>query len=307
MITIALCTRDGAAHLPAQLASLQAQASVRWQLWASDDHSTDTTPHILAEFARKAPPGRVRLLQGPGQGFAANFLSVLLHPDLPDGPVALCDQDDVWLPEKLARACDHLQRADPEGTQALLYSCRSRIVDETLHPTGLSALPHRAPSFGNALVENILPGNTMALSAAALALLRRAGQPAGIAYHDWWIYLLITGAGGRVLYDDSPQILYRQHRGNQIGTKRPLARLQARLRRLRKGIYSQALRNNRAALAAQPDLLCAKAKSALSAYETARQQKGRSATALLRDAGIERQSPRDTALLYAAAAAGWLP
>lgn len=215
-VTILMATRNGAAHLAAQLDSLLAQSHGNWSLWVSDDGSTDATRSILAEFGRAQPGRLARLVEGPRAGTAAqNFLSLMCHPDLPPGPVALADQDDVWLRGKLARALRRMAAA-PAGVPCL-YAAESILTDEALTPFARSREPDARPSFGNALVQNLFGGHSAMLNADALALVRAAGLPQGVAHHDWWLYQLVAGAGGACLLDPLPVVLYRQHAGNQIG------------------------------------------------------------------------------------------
>ena len=214
-VTILMATLNGAAFLPAQLESLSAQTHRDWRLWVSDDGSTDGTLGVLHDFARARPDRDVRILQGPMRGSAANFLSALCHPDLPPGPVALCDQDDIWLRGKLARALRRMAAAPPEVP--VLYAAESWRCDATLAARRASRAPRIAPDFGNALVQNLCAGHTTVLNGPALALVRRAGPLSAIAFHDWWFYQLVTGAGGLCLLDPRPVALYRQHGGNTFG------------------------------------------------------------------------------------------
>tara|TARA_R110002020_G_scaffold358985_2_gene571731 strand:- start:59 stop:976 length:918 start_codon:yes stop_codon:yes gene_type:complete len=226
-VTIALCTRNGAAHLRAQLDSYAAQSHGDWDLWVSDDGSTDATREILSDFAARHGAGRsIRILDGPQQGVAANFLSLLCHPDLPAQPVALSDQDDLWLPEKLS-----LGLRDLAGETPTLYGAQSIHVDSDLTPIGRS-LGGGVPSFGNALVQNIVSGHSAMLNAAALGLVRRAGVPVGIPYHDWWLYQLITGAGGTVVVRPDAVLLYRQHGDNAMGSHQGVRATLTRLRQV---------------------------------------------------------------------------
>ena len=96
-VRILLATWNGARYLQAQLDSYLAQDHDNWALWVSDDLSTDGTWEILQAFAARHPEREIVLKRGPGRGSAANFLSLLCDPELPVGPVALSDQDDVWL------------------------------------------------------------------------------------------------------------------------------------------------------------------------------------------------------------------
>ncbi len=110
-VTIVMATLNGERYLPDQLDSIARQSHRDWRLFVSDDGSTDATRAILSDFARQHP---VTVVSGPALGCAAaNFLSALCHPDLPAGPVALADQDDVWLDGKLARAFRRLGPTKP--------------------------------------------------------------------------------------------------------------------------------------------------------------------------------------------------
>ncbi|MCJ7874804.1 glycosyltransferase [Phaeobacter sp. J2-8] len=215
-ITILLATYNGAQYLPDQLASYVAQRDVAWDLWVSDDGSTDNTRAIIDAFRVQHGTGRdIRLLEGPRAGAAANFMSLLTHPDLPlDGPVALSDQDDVWHPDKLSTALAALHASGP----MTLYSAQCFHTDAALNVIGLSRPPPRAPSFRNALVQNVVSGHSLVMDAQARALVRAAGLPrGGIPYHDWWLYQLISGAGGHIHVDTARMNHYRQHDTNVMG------------------------------------------------------------------------------------------
>lgn len=228
LVTILLCTANGARFLPAQLASFVDQSHENWSLWISDDGSTDDTCAIARAFRNAhAKTHDIRLVEGPRQGAAANFMSLLCHPDLPSGYVALSDQDDVWCPHKLERALTRL--ATIADQRPAIYGAQSVHVDEELEPIGVSRTPRRAPSFANALTQNIVSGHSTVLNSAAHSLVRAAGVPSGIAYHDWWLYQLISGAGGAVLIDDAQALMYRQHHINVLGAHRGW---RARLKRL---------------------------------------------------------------------------
>lgn len=118
-IIVLLATRNGAAHLRAQLESFLSQLHRPTRLIISDDGSRDDTPAILAEFAASAPGFIVELKDGPRRGGAQNFLRLL--QTVPKGTdfVALSDQDDVWLPDKIARGVRLLSQL-PADRPALL-------------------------------------------------------------------------------------------------------------------------------------------------------------------------------------------
>ncbi len=302
---IAMCTLNGAAHLAQQLDSLEAQSLDAWDLWVSDDGSHDATRAILADYAaRWQGRHRVHVIDGPRRGVAANFLTLLCDPRLPaDRPVALSDQDDIWFPDKLARAGRALASAGPG--QVLLYGAQSLHVSADLQPLGPSRAPRRAPAFANALAQNIVSGHSAVLSPGALALLRRAGVPQAVPFHDWWLYQLISGAGGQVVVDDAVVLAYRQHPGNAIGAHRGARAMGARLATILSGTYGAWIRTNLAALTATDACLTPPARRLVEYLgrdlNGSRQRIG--ARRLMR-AGLYRQSRLTTAALTTAALLG---
>ncbi len=246
-IRILMATWNGAAHLRQQLDSFLAQDMPDWGLWVSDDGSSDGTRDLLAAFRAAHPQREIRLLAGPRHGSAANFLSLLTHPELPCGPVALSDQDDVWMPHRLSRGLT----AVSHSSDPVLYGATT--IETTPDLTPLPKQRHRLPppSFQNAMVQNIVAGNTVTMNAAALQALRAGGAP-DVPYHDWWIYLRLAGVGADIVLDDRPVLFYRQHARNVIGAHRgAMARLQ-RARALVRGTYRDWLQANLAALLARP-------------------------------------------------------
>jgi glycosyltransferase involved in cell wall biosynthesis len=211
-VAVLIATFDGEAYLAAQLDSLAAQEGVEVQVFARDDGSTDGTLAILGKYAGRwpglaAPFGGVRL--GP----AASFLELLAKAPGDFDGYAFCDQDDVWLPDKLKRAMCRLND-DAEGRPGL-YCSRVLRVDQDLK----SPRPARIDSdgrFEHLLFENIAYGNTVVINPAARSLIAEHARTAGIIMHDWWCALVVA-AFGTVVYDERPGILYRQHGGNQIG------------------------------------------------------------------------------------------
>lgn len=154
-------------------------------------------------------------------GYSKNFLWGLAEVPNDADYFAFSDQDDIWLEDKLKTAVDAL-RAIPAETPAL-YCSRTRLVKEDGQTViGDSSFYKRAPSFQNALVQNICAGNTILLNKTAKRLIEKTSKNIDVISHDWWSYLLISGAGGKVIYDTNPTLLYRQHDANVLGAKNDL-------------------------------------------------------------------------------------
>ena len=226
-IAILLCTFNGASFLPAQLASLAGQSFKNWRLFVSDDGSMDDTIAIVSEYKERLGTAPVNIRNGSRQGFVKNFLSLACDPSLSFDYYAYCDQDDVWEPDKLARAVERLSRTSPKIPA--MYCSRTTLIDDEGKTLAYSRAYRRKPSFHNALVQSIASGNTIVFNESARRLLMICGSTAKIPSHDWWTYLLTTGAGGEVYYDQIPQVRYRIHGDNVIGTN---TGLRNRLRRL---------------------------------------------------------------------------
>lgn len=300
-VTILMAARDGARWLPAQLDSFLAQTHGNWSLWVSDDGSTDDTRAIVIDFARRHPRHDVRLFDGPCRGAAANFLSLLLHPDLQPGIVALSDQDDVWLPFKIARALDRIAAA---GDGAVLYGGQSLHAGPDLRITGRSRTGGAVASFGNALVQNVVSGHSAVLSAEALRIVRGAGDPGRVPFHDWWLYLLLSGAGAQVIVDPEAVLLYRQHDSNLLGAHSgPRAHLR-RMRAIARGDYRAWVETNLAALGQVAPLLTEEARGLLDHLDSLPQAAGMARLRSLRAAGVRRHGFLGDAVLGLAVLGG---
>ncbi len=218
-VAILLATYNGATYLPEQLDSFIAQEHRDWAVFWHDDESTDATGTIMAAFAERVGSERcVAVRRPPGRlGVLGSFLALLraAAPGLGErDAVAFADQDDVWLPPKLSRAVAAL--AVSPLTQPALYFARQVLVDERRRRLGLSAPLTITPGFPASLTQNVAAGCTVLLNRAAAALVADS-RPPECTLHDWWSYILVSAAGGRIVADPEPTILYRQHEGNAIG------------------------------------------------------------------------------------------
>lgn len=305
-VGILMAVYNGAETLNAQLESLSVQSHADWQLLVSDDGSSDDSRAILARFAQTHD---VTVLEGPQQGAAQNFM-FLLHQaaaHLPqDSWLAFCDQDDVWLPERVALGVAALQAADATDQPALFCS-RTWVVDHDLSNRRISSPRPRPPGFLNALSQNIAAGNTILLNAAGARLLMQASREAGqVVMHDWWAYQLICGAGGRVVHDDTPLLLYRQHEGNEVGANTGWRAKAQRLRRMLRGEFRTWNAINIAALQASRHRLSARAQGQLDRFAALRKSTAPKRVLAVWRLGLYRQSIASTVALWVAACLGKL-
>ncbi len=297
-VAVLLGTKNGAAFIGEQLASLLAQSHSLVDLWISDDGSTDGTTAIIDSWKSRWHKGRLTLVTGPCRGFAANFRSMIVDPRIEADYYAFCDQDDIWEPDRLESAIRWKQTLDP-GIP-LLFCSRTATISETGNTIGCSPLFRRPPSFRNALVQSIAGGNTMMFNRAARDLLARASSRTEFVSHDWWAYLIVTAAGGIVRYDPRPLVRYRQHAANQVGANATWKARVSRLGRLFKGEFAGWTDYNLDGLAANRDILTGDAAACLGLFIRSRKGSVFHRLGRLRRSGVYRQTLFGTLGLYLA-------
>lgn len=268
-VAVLICTYQGEKHIRQQIESIVRQTHRDWCIFVSDDGSSDDTLAILAEYYDRLGPGRLRIFAGPRRGFAANFFSLLARDEVEADFYTFTDQDDEWDDSKIERAIWALAQV-PAG-KAALYGSRSELVDEEGRHLGFSRMFTRPSSFANALVQNMVSGNTMVLNAEAMRLIRRVGTDVQVSAHDWWAYLLVTGCGGVMIYDRYPTIRYRQHGRNLYGGNISLAARWHRVKRLLAGDFRDWNAKNLAALGSCRHLLTEDSRRRVALFEQARQ------------------------------------
>jgi glycosyltransferase involved in cell wall biosynthesis len=297
-VAILQSSYNGARFLKDQLTSFRGQSHHDWLLFNSDDGSTDESLSILARFQRELGVDRVFLRAGPRAGFVANFLSLGCDTGIEADYYAFADQDDVWEPDKLHGALDWLTTV-PQNVPAL-YCSRTRLIDENGRLIGFSPLFEKAPSFANALVQNIAGGNTMVFNAAARRLLA-AGGIVDVPSHDWWLYILVTGLEGAVFYDPSCSVRYRCHEKNLVGSNIGLWPRILRAKMLVEGRFRRWTDMNIDALERSGLPLTSRTQAILDTFSQARKQGLPARVRGIRKSGVYRQTVLGNIGLFAGA------
>jgi glycosyltransferase involved in cell wall biosynthesis len=209
-VDVLLATYNGGKFLKQLLKSLENQEGVSVSIFVNDDGSTDDTLEILNSWKMKGIIKSISFSEkiGPSAAFD-KMLSMCQESDY----VAFCDQDDEWKPTKLKSQIRSVGSTSP----ILVFSPRS-YIDENSVLFGRSMYPNKGPSFANALVENIAPGNTILLNKRAVMLINQNRLPQNLNY-DSWIYLLLS-AFGKCIYVNYPLVDYRIHASNAIGLRK---------------------------------------------------------------------------------------
>jgi glycosyltransferase involved in cell wall biosynthesis len=200
--------------LERQMASLRAQTRRDWTCIIHDDGSRLDRWAAIEELARSDERFQVHRAER-NRGFYRNFEAALALIPSTTPYVALCDQDDVWFPEKLAASIDRLD-ANPRAQ--LVYS-DMRIVRSDGEVVAATYWNNRRNNFRN--FDTLLFANTVTGAASVMrGSLLDAALPfppeQGPSFHDHWL-ACAAFVGGGLEYVDRPLYDYTQHGGNVIG------------------------------------------------------------------------------------------
>lgn len=212
-ISVAMGTFNGSKYILDQLKSLADQYHLPYELVVCDDRSTDDTFQILERF-RSSAPFEVRLYRNDKNlGFADNFLKAA---SLCRGEwISFCDQDDVWLPEKLLNCVIAIRKNE----KALLVLQNAYISD--------AELKDRKRIFPNSIKPGyygpsahygfwVWPGFLQTFRSNLVRSIPQIERPMSyypghkIQPHDKWTCMIANALGGIVVLDE-PVALYRRH------------------------------------------------------------------------------------------------
>lgn len=225
-LQILLSSYNGKKYLRKQLDSIirqdcEQKGIAEFSILIRDDGSSDGTQSILEEYSRKYA-GKIKWYQGSNKGVIKSFFDLMANADDADY-YALADQDDYWFSTKMSVGIEKLKQMSTKQTInktaekiPLLYCCRPTLVDKKLNVIKLNVdNPEMKPSFGNALIENIVTGCTTVFN-NKLRQMVISELPRFTTMHDRWMYLIAT-CFGKIYYDETSYMLYRQHGDNAVG------------------------------------------------------------------------------------------
>ena len=225
-ISIAMATYNGERYLREQLDSLRTQSRRPDELVITDDASTDATLNIVRAFSEEAPFD-VRWYQNETNlGYARNFNRALM---LTTGDIVfLCDQDDVWFPEKIAVVTDRMLR----DADCLMVVNDAALTDEELMDLGFTKLDQiRSAGYPDSL---LVMGCCMAVKRDLLEL--SLPVPEEFGSHDKWLSCIADGMEKKVLLETCLQF-YRRHKDNSsqfiANRTQRVSRLQGLVERVR--------------------------------------------------------------------------
>lgn len=223
MIDILLATYNGEKYLQEQIDSLFSQTFKDWRLIIRDDGSTDTTTSLIECLEKEFPDKVLVIKDGLGNLGAAQSFSRLL--EVSDAPyVAFCDQDDIWIDNKLELQMKEMICKEKElGVEApILVHSDLIVVGHDLRILSTSFWkyqklnPEKMNKLSRLLVQNFVTGCTCLLNKKLVSLSKPMHHDA--IMHDWWVALMAL-TNGIIININTPTVYYRQHGGNDVGAK----------------------------------------------------------------------------------------
>lgn len=211
-VCILLSTYNGEKYLSEQLNSILSQSYENIEILVRDDGSTDNTVDILEDFKRRY--SNITLFLEKNVGVRKSFYILLNYGYSRDEVeyFSFCDQDDVWLPEKIEKAVSQMEQIPNDN---LLYCSTLNLVGQDL--SFIKKTRILTPDKSNAMIQNIVTGCTTVIN-RNLAKILTNNEPCweNTEMHDSWFYLIASFLG-RVIFDEESYIYYRQHSSNVVG------------------------------------------------------------------------------------------
>lgn len=201
LVSIPLCTYNGERYLRQQLESLLSQTHAMIEIIAVDDCSSDGTAAILHEFSER--DRRLRVLVNPSNvGFKQNFEFAL---SLCVGEyVAPCDQDDIWMPDKLHSLLNIIDSYALAYCDSELIDTYGASLDQRLSDFMFMSTTSDTVAFA---LQNCVSGHAMLFRRS---LLDRALPIPELFFHDWWL-AAVAACNGGIVFSGNAKVRYRRH------------------------------------------------------------------------------------------------
>ena len=217
-VSIAIATYNGARFLREQLDSLCSQSRLPDEIIVCDDNSTDNTVKILEEYHKKGI--LTYYVNETNLGVNGNFLKAI---SLCKGDyIAICDQDDVWLPHKIEKSLNKIREIEG-GDYAVVFSAKNDIDADG------NILRIKKPikdycGYSRTLLSPIetCQGCSLLINRklADYVLEKYYQNPFNMDYLIYDAFISFTGALIGRKYDiGEPLLLYRHHNLNVLGKK----------------------------------------------------------------------------------------
>lgn len=224
MVTILIGSYNGEKYIGEQLDSILRQTFQDFVVCICDDCSTDCTFQIIQNYVAKYPE-KIRAKKNLKNTGNAKYNFYELMTSNMDDYIMLCDQDDVWLDNKIEITLKKMKEAERKyGVEKpILVHTDLIVVNQKLEVISSSYREAMNSNFyrtklRDQLIQNTLTGCTAMYNKEVCKRLKTEHTPDYMVMHDWWLNLVVS-AFGVIVPMEERTILYRQHENNEIGAK----------------------------------------------------------------------------------------
>lgn len=219
-VEILLATYNGEKYLSQQIDSIINQSYTNWILTIRDDCSTDSTKSLIDQYTKEFPD-KIRLLNNNGVNLGSTKSFSELLQNSQEEFVMLCDQDDIWLNNKIELSLERMLQIEFENpSQPLLVFTDMKVVDKDLQLISNSFIKAQKlitgviTDYRQLIAHNVVAGCTTLMNKKAVEI--TVPIISNKLIHDHWISIIVSYYG-TISFIDVPTSLYRQHGRNVVG------------------------------------------------------------------------------------------
>lgn len=202
MISVCIATYNGEKYIKEQLFSILEQLDKEDEIIISDDCSTDDTIGII----KKLSDTRIKLFFNIEKGYTSNFENALKQ--VKGDVIFLCDQDDIWAPNKVEVCLEELKSYDLVVSDAKIINGANEIISDSY----FELRSVKKCIWGNLIKFSYL-GCCLAFRSDILKKALPFPSDRQLCTHDNWLFLV-----GSFLYKhkvlNEKLIHYRRHNEN---------------------------------------------------------------------------------------------
>lgn len=219
-IDILLPSYNGEKFIKDQIESILNQTYQNWRLLVRDDVSSDSTVEIVKNYTVKYPQKIILIDDEENHLGACQSFAKLLDYSTSDY-IMFCDQDDIWLPDKIEVTLNRMLELEKIYNKPILVHTDIKVVDENLNVLSDSFWKYQKVNptlrgLNNLLIQNNVTGCTLMVNKRLKKI--SVPIPKEAIMYDWWI-ALVASAFGVIEHIKGPTILYRQHGRSDTGAK----------------------------------------------------------------------------------------
>ncbi len=236
LVLVLLATYNASEWLLKQFDSIVSQKNVSLKILVRDDGSNDNTRNILRDLESTYDFLSCIYAEIPSGSAGANFRQLILSSNLDSVDyVAFCDQDDIWIDDKLTSSIDAMKSSGSVGFSSSVLA---------FWPDGKEKKLSQSDKITDVdfLFEGAGQGCTFLISSDFFSVFKsfccdNQELISKFFYHDWMVYLMARALGKTWHFSKKATVFYRQHSSNETGGRVGLSAYLKRFSMIKSGWY----------------------------------------------------------------------